>query len=93
MTHAISLQTLLAPFVTTSTVLSTHIPILGVSLDSRQIGEGDLFVAVQGTQLDGRVFIEKAVRIGASAVLSETKNSDQHGRVSFLFNTPIIEFL
>lgn len=41
----------------------------GLSCDSRRITTGDLFVALPGTQTDGRKFIEDAVTNGAAAVL------------------------
>jgi UDP-N-acetylmuramoyl-tripeptide--D-alanyl-D-alanine ligase len=43
----------------------------GVSIDSRAVEPGDLFVALRGTRVDGRVFIPAALEAGASAVLAE----------------------
>ncbi|MDR3443610.1 MAG: UDP-N-acetylmuramoyl-L-alanyl-D-glutamate--2,6-diaminopimelate ligase [Legionella sp.] len=43
----------------------------GIQNDSRQIQKGDLFVAYPGAASDGRLFIEKAVASGASAVAYE----------------------
>ena len=40
-------------------------------LDSRLIQAGDLFLAVQGAQADGRQYIANAIASGAVAVLSE----------------------
>jgi UDP-N-acetylmuramoyl-tripeptide--D-alanyl-D-alanine ligase len=42
-----------------------------VSIDSRTITTGGLFVAVRGEQHDGHDFIEEARRQGASAVVAE----------------------
>ncbi|QLB14177.1 UDP-N-acetylmuramoyl-L-alanyl-D-glutamate--2,6-diaminopimelate ligase [Mannheimia granulomatis] len=42
-----------------------------MTLDSRQIKQGDLFVALKGHQVDGRQFINKAIEQGASLVLAE----------------------
>jgi len=39
--------------------------------DSRAVGEGDLFVALEGERFDGRRFLEDAARAGASAALVE----------------------
>jgi UDP-N-acetylmuramoyl-L-alanyl-D-glutamate--2,6-diaminopimelate ligase len=39
--------------------------------DSRQVSRGDLFIAVPGTTVDGRSFIEEALRRGATAILTE----------------------
>lgn len=43
--------------------------ITGLENDSRRIKPGDLFVAYPGAAADGRLFIEKAVAAGASAVV------------------------
>lgn len=42
----------------------------GVSIDSREIKRGDLFVALPGTRVDGYDFIPSAVEKGAGAVLT-----------------------
>lgn len=43
--------------------------ITGVSIDSRLVGQGHLFIAVRGTQADGHQYIPKALEKGAAAVL------------------------
>ena len=43
----------------------------GIELDSRQVTEGDLFLAIPGEIHDGRQFIEQAVASGAVAVAAE----------------------
>ena len=45
--------------------------ISGMTLDSRQIQSGDMFVAVKGHAVDGRQFIGKAQQAGATVVLAE----------------------
>jgi UDP-N-acetylmuramoyl-L-alanyl-D-glutamate--2,6-diaminopimelate ligase len=45
--------------------------ITGVDIDSRRVGQGHLFVAMKGTQVDGHKFIPKAIELGAAAVLCE----------------------
>ena len=42
--------------------------ITGVEIDSRQMADGKMFVAIQGTQADGHTYIEKAIEAGATAV-------------------------
>ena len=55
-----------------ATVLgSTDIDIAGVEIDSRKIKPAALFVAMKGTQVDGHMFIPKAIELGAAAVLCE----------------------
>ena len=48
------------------------ITVSNMTLDSRQVSAGDLFVALPGLHRDGRDFIEAAFTQGAAAVLTET---------------------
>ena len=48
-----------------------NVEITGVNIDSRRIKAGHLFVAIRGTQVDGHQFIDKAIELGADAVLCE----------------------
>lgn len=41
----------------------------GVEIDSREVGEGDLFVALKGAAMDGHRFVEGALKQGAAGVL------------------------
>ena len=43
----------------------------GISFDSRKVAEGDLFVALRGTGVDGHRYIPDAIDSGAVAVVSE----------------------
>ena len=52
---------------------STVQTINAIQFDSRQVGEGDLFVAVKGEQADGHDFIEKAIAKGAAAIVCQEK--------------------
>ena len=47
------------------------VDVCGIHIDSRQIGDGYLFVAMKGTQVDGHRFIDKAIEQGATAILCE----------------------
>ena len=49
----------------------TDINICGVTNDSRRVVPGSLFVAVNGCGNDGRAYIDKAVELGAAAVMYE----------------------
>ncbi len=42
-----------------------------IEFDSRRIEQGDLFVAIPGTQFDGHKFIDKAIEKGAIAIVVE----------------------
>ena len=48
------------------------IDVTGVVLDSRNVETGNLFVALQGEQLDGAVFADDAVARGAVAVVAQS---------------------
>jgi len=42
-----------------------------IAFDSRQVGRGDVFVAVSGTQVDGHLFIPQAEEKGCTVVVCE----------------------
>jgi UDP-N-acetylmuramoyl-tripeptide--D-alanyl-D-alanine ligase len=50
--------------------------ITGVSIDSRTIGSGDLFIAIRGDRFDGHDFIEAAMARGALGAMVERQNVD-----------------
>ena len=55
---------------TTKTRLKSNIK--GISTDTREIFEDDLFIAIKGNDFDGNNFIRKASELGASAALVST---------------------
>lgn len=58
--------------VTVETLLgSTDILVNKIEFDSRKIVQNDLFVAINGTLSNGHNFIEKAIELGASAIICE----------------------
>jgi UDP-N-acetylmuramoyl-L-alanyl-D-glutamate--2,6-diaminopimelate ligase len=50
------------------------IGINGISIDSRTVGDGDVFIAIPGTQIDGHDFIPKAIKNGAVAVITNGRD-------------------
>jgi UDP-N-acetylmuramoyl-L-alanyl-D-glutamate--2,6-diaminopimelate ligase len=50
---------------------STHMAISSVTFDSRKVKKDALFVAVRGLTADGHTFIDKAIALGAIAVVCE----------------------
>lgn len=58
--------------------------IKGIEIDSRKIKEGYMFVAVKGTQTDGHDYIEKAVELGASAIVCEKLPSTLKDGVTYV---------
>ena len=53
------------------TIGDTERNIEGINIDSRLIKENHLFVAIKGTVADGHNYINKAVELGAKAILCE----------------------
>ena len=53
------------------TIGDTQRPIADIHIDSRRIGEGHLFIAMRGTQVDGHKYIQSAIDKGATAILCE----------------------
>ena len=52
-------------------LVGKDLPIEDISIDSRQIKEGNLYVALKGNNFDGHNFIDEALYNGASAFVSE----------------------
>nr|WP_315130972.1 UDP-N-acetylmuramoyl-L-alanyl-D-glutamate--2,6-diaminopimelate ligase [uncultured Flavobacterium sp.] len=51
---------------------STEITINKMDFDSRKIESNDVFIAIRGTISDGHDYIEKAIQLGAVAIVCET---------------------
>src|SRR5689334_14491003 len=52
-----------------------NVQITGISIDSRAVQPGHLFVAMQGSSSDGHDYIGKAIEKGAVAVVGERETS------------------
>lgn len=61
-----------------------EVEITGVDIDSRRVKEGHLFVAIKGTQVDGHNFIQKAIDLGAAAILCETLPNERKEGVTYV---------
>ena len=68
--------------------VAAQIEISGVCLDSRQLKQGDVFVALVGAKIDGRKFIAAAIESSAAAILVEADNQWQG--ISWIGKVPII---
>ena len=55
-----------------------EVNITGVNIDSRQVKEGDIFIAIKGTQVDGHQYIAAAEEKGAVAIVCETMPERLH---------------
>lgn len=67
-------------------IISSEIPnidISGVSIDSRNVKKGDLFIAVSGNQISGSYFIPDAIAKGAVAILSDQDISNTNTSIPY----------
>jgi UDP-N-acetylmuramoyl-L-alanyl-D-glutamate--2,6-diaminopimelate ligase len=60
------------------------LPITGLTADSRQVGQGSLFVAIPGTKADGLRYVNDATAKGAAAVMGEQAPSALPDHVAFV---------
>nr|WP_306309289.1 UDP-N-acetylmuramoyl-L-alanyl-D-glutamate--2,6-diaminopimelate ligase [Xenorhabdus anantnagensis] len=67
-----------------------ELPLREMTLDSRKAAAGDLFVAVQGHQTDGRQYIPQAIAQGVSAVIAEAKGKADSGTMQKMHGVPVI---
>ncbi|QSW90469.1 UDP-N-acetylmuramoyl-L-alanyl-D-glutamate--2,6-diaminopimelate ligase [Flavobacterium endoglycinae] len=51
---------------------STEIGIQNIEFDSRKVQSDDVFVAIRGSLSDGHDYIEKAIQLGATAIICDT---------------------
>jgi UDP-N-acetylmuramoyl-L-alanyl-D-glutamate--2,6-diaminopimelate ligase len=58
-----------------------EVQVTGIQNDSRAVRKGDLFIAYPGTVADGRLYIEQAIRSGATAVVYDPLNLPKSVRI------------
>ena len=63
---------------------STEIAIGKLDFDSRKITNGDVFVAIRGSVSDGHQYIEKAIALGATAIVCDTFPDVIHESVTYI---------
>ena len=58
----------------------TDVEVNKLVFDSRKVKEGDLFVAIRGTQVDGHQYIAQVIEMGASIIICEElpQNKPEH---------------
>lgn len=66
-----TLQHILANMPTVSITGNTALGITGIAIDSRRVTQGYVFVAMVGSTTDGHDYIEKALALGAVAIVCE----------------------
>lgn len=60
------------------------VEIAGVNIDSRRIKDGHLFIAIKGTQVDGHSYINKAIELGAIAILCEDVPTNKIAGITYI---------
>ncbi|WP_460217889.1 UDP-N-acetylmuramoyl-L-alanyl-D-glutamate--2,6-diaminopimelate ligase [Psychroserpens sp. MEBiC05023] len=63
---------------------NTSAEVNALHFDSRQVSNGDVFVAIKGTVVDGHEFIEKAITNGAKAIVCEVLPSELEDAVTYV---------
>jgi UDP-N-acetylmuramoyl-L-alanyl-D-glutamate--2,6-diaminopimelate ligase len=81
------LAELLKGYVTVSS--AGDFEVQGLALDSRQVGAGYVFVALQGIREHGIAYVERAIAEGAAAVIWES--SPEVSASDLMFNVPAFE--
>ncbi|NKB75917.1 MAG: UDP-N-acetylmuramoyl-L-alanyl-D-glutamate--2,6-diaminopimelate ligase [Gammaproteobacteria bacterium] len=84
--HSQSLSDLFGSIISTDSEMDRQIT--GIELDSRCVGEGDLFVAMPGDVVDGRNYIAQAINQGAAAVSYES--SGYEGCVAEILDDEVV---
>jgi UDP-N-acetylmuramoyl-L-alanyl-D-glutamate--2,6-diaminopimelate ligase len=51
------------------------VDVRGVQYDSRRVSGGDVFVAMRGATVDGNTFLDAAIRKGAAAVITDSRQA------------------
>lgn len=60
-----------------------------MTLDSRKVEAGDLFLAVQGHQTDGRQYISQAIAQGVAAIIAEAQGVAEAGTIRYMHGVPV----
>jgi len=63
---------------------STDIAISKIEFDSRKVESNDVFVAIRGSLSDGHDYIEKAIQLGAKAIICDTLPENTIAEVTYI---------
>jgi len=67
-----------------TTLGSTNVLVDAVEFDSRKVKQNTLFVAQKGLIYDGNLFIDKAIELGANAVVCEDLPSNLNKKITYI---------
>ncbi len=68
----------------------SSVSVTGVSLDSKEVNEGELFAALPGRSVHGARFVEQAIQRGATAILTDFAGAQLIEKIEI---SPIISIL
>ena len=66
-----NLEKLIEKVPTLQIIGNSNTEVVDINIDSRQVAEGHLFIALKGTQTDGHQYIDQAIKKGAKAIICE----------------------
>jgi len=70
-----NLKDILKNIVTLNIIGDESVVISSIEFDSRKVTDGSVFVAINGVAVDGHKYIDKAIALGASAIVYQNKES------------------
>ncbi|MBS7333659.1 UDP-N-acetylmuramoyl-L-alanyl-D-glutamate--2,6-diaminopimelate ligase [Faecalibacter bovis] len=79
-----SLKDLLYGVSISQTVGRTDVSVNEIQFDSRKVKDNDVFVAVRGVTVDGHAYINKAIELGALAVICEEIPTQYDENVTYI---------
>ena len=62
----------------------TNVKVVQVDFDSRKVVKDSLFVAQKGTSVDGHLYIDKAISLGATTIICEQLPSYLEANITFI---------
>ncbi|MFQ3549840.1 MAG: UDP-N-acetylmuramoyl-L-alanyl-D-glutamate--2,6-diaminopimelate ligase [Armatimonadota bacterium] len=63
---------------------NNNVEINGIAFDSREVQNGNLFIAISGGSFDGHNYISEAIKKGASAIVAEKNIKEYSSKVSYV---------
>ncbi len=78
------LQDILKGIDVLKTIGTVNVKISSVNFDSRQAAPNSVFVAVKGTQVDGHIFINKAIELGSRVIVCEKVPKQPNKEVTYV---------
>jgi UDP-N-acetylmuramoyl-L-alanyl-D-glutamate--2,6-diaminopimelate ligase len=62
----------------------TNVDVNELVFDSRKVGENDVFIAQKGFSVDGHLYIDKAITLGATVIICEDVPSDKKEGITYV---------